>query len=120
MLPVPSGSTASHVFAEAGTYSITVTATDTNNAVGSQAVSMTVNPPTIVVSTAALSTTATAGQAYTPAAVTASGGTSPYTYAIGSGALPAGMSLAGDGTLSRLYSNNAKRAEEHDRVKHGV
>jgi len=83
-----------------GSFNFTVTATDTNNAVGSQAVSMTVNPPTIVVSTAALSTTATAGQAYTPAAVTASGGTSPYTYAIGSGALPAGMSLAGDGTLS--------------------
>lgn len=34
------------------------------------------------------------------ASVTASGGTAPYSYRVSAGALPAGLTLAGDGTLS--------------------
>ena len=82
-----------------GTFNFTVTATDTNNFTGLQAETLTVNAPTISVSTASLSPSATVGQPYT-GTVTASGGTAPYTYAVTSGALPAGMSLSSSGTLS--------------------
>ena len=40
------------------------------------------------------------GYAYGPQALTASGGTAPYTFAVSLGALPPGMSLSTDGTLS--------------------
>ena len=40
------------------------------------------------------------GYAYGPQALTASGGTAPYTFAVSLGALPPGMSLSADGTLS--------------------
>ncbi len=83
----------------AGSYSFTVTATDTVSNTGSQAETLTINAAaTITVSPTSL-TAGTAGTAYS-ITFTASGGTGPYTYAVTSGALPAGLSLASDGTLS--------------------
>src|SRR5712691_4282542 len=40
------------------------------------------------------------GVAYSPVALTASGGTAPYTWSVGGGSLPAGLLLGGDGTVS--------------------
>lgn len=55
--------------------------------------------PTIIVSPASLPTGAAVSSAYSTT-ITASGGTSPYTFTISAGALPAGMTLSPSGTLS--------------------
>ncbi len=85
-----------------GTFNLTVTATDSSGGAGpynaSQAYTLTVNAPTIAVSPTTLSA-ATTGSSYSQA-ISASGGTAAYTYAVTAGALPSGLSLASDGTLS--------------------
>jgi hypothetical protein len=40
------------------------------------------------------------GSAYLPTTITVSGGTGPYTFAVTTGSVPAGMALSSDGTLS--------------------
>ncbi len=60
--------------------------------------SYSVTCPTISVSPASLSS-GTVGSSYSQS-VTASGGTSSYTYAVTTGTLPAGLTLASNGTLS--------------------
>jgi hypothetical protein len=74
----------------AGTSNFTITATDANSATGSRAYSITVGTP-VSVGPASLPA-GTVGSAYSQS-VTASGGTGPYTYAVTSGPLPAGLSL---------------------------
>ncbi|MFN7562019.1 MAG: beta strand repeat-containing protein, partial [Prosthecobacter sp.] len=69
--------------------SITVQARDAFNCLGTRAYTIKICP---VISLAAISGTAVTGTAYSSAA-TASGGASPYVYAVTSGALPAGLSL---------------------------
>ncbi len=87
-----------------GSFSFTITTTDSTTGTGSpftasQAYSFTVNAPTIAVSPSSL-TAATVGTAYSQT-ISASGGTSPYSFAVTSGALPAGLSLNGStGALS--------------------
>ncbi|WP_182667737.1 putative Ig domain-containing protein [Marilutibacter penaei] len=99
-----SGDTLSGAPTAPGSYPITVTATDTGSTgVGAPftvAVSYTlvVAAPTITLDPATLAA-GTAGQAYA-ATVSAAGGTAPYTFAVSAGRLPAGVSLATDGTLS--------------------
>jgi outer membrane autotransporter protein len=82
----------------AGSFNFTVEATDTFGSTGSQAYTFTVGSPTIALAPATLAD-GTAGAAYSQS-VSATGGTAPYTYSLLSGALPAGMSFASDGTLS--------------------
>jgi sugar lactone lactonase YvrE len=85
-----------------GTFSFTVTATDSTPApgtvTGTVMYTLTVNPAVVVVPTITITpatlTAATAGTAYS-ATLTASGGVSPYTYMVTSGALPAGITLTG-------------------------
>jgi len=62
-------------------------------------VTITVSPPTIVYAPAN-PPSGTVGVAYSQSLASASGGASPYTYTIASGALPAGLTLATNGTLS--------------------
>ena len=97
-LTLSSAGTLSGTPTAAGTFSFTVRGTDANAYSGTRSYSLTVAAPTITVSPTTL-TSATVGTA-TSQSVTASGGTAPYTYAISSGALPAGLSLSSSGTLS--------------------
>jgi uncharacterized protein YhjY with autotransporter beta-barrel domain len=85
-----------------GNFNFTLTATDSSTGTGpftgSRAYSLTVNAPTMSVSPASL-TAGTINSAY-GATISASGGTSPYTFALTSGALPAGLTLTSAGVLS--------------------
>jgi len=85
----------------AGAYAFTVTATDSSTgavATASQSFSGTVGAASIILTPSNLSS-ATVAQPFT-ASFGAAGGTAPYSYALTAGALPAGLALAGDGTLS--------------------
>ncbi|CAD1797665.1 autotransporter domain-containing protein [Xanthomonas euroxanthea] len=85
----------------AGSFSFNVTATDSTSGTPSQATqsySLTIAAPPIVVAPSTLPA-ATRGTAYSQT-LSASGGAAPYTYTLASGTLPAGLTLASNGTLS--------------------
>ncbi|HEY0660566.1 MAG TPA: putative Ig domain-containing protein [Lysobacter sp.] len=81
-----------------GTFNFSVTATDNNSFTGTRAYSLTVNAPTISVAPTTLPGAAI-GSAYSQT-ISASGATAPFSYAITAGSLPAGLSLASNGSLS--------------------
>jgi len=87
-----------------GTFNVTVRVTDSSTGTGpfsatSGALTLTINPPTINYAPS-IPLPATVGTSYSRSLASASGGTSPYTYTIASGSLPAGLTLASNGTLS--------------------
>jgi len=85
----------------AGTFAFTITATDSTSGTTSQAsrnYSLSVGLPSISVSPATLDA-AVSGKSYSKV-LTGSGGTSPYSFALTTGTLPAGLTLASDGTLA--------------------
>ena len=79
-----------------GTFNVTVTATDSSPFPGpfsgSQAYTVTIAPPTITLPATALAG-GTLGAPYSAAITAASGGTTPYAYAVTAGALPGGLAL---------------------------
>nr|WP_320204022.1 putative Ig domain-containing protein [Agrobacterium rosae]MDX8306017.1 putative Ig domain-containing protein [Agrobacterium rosae] len=84
-----------------GSFTFSVTATDSTTGTPSQATrvyTLTIAAPPIVVAPSTLPV-ATRGTAYGQT-LSASGATAPYTYALASGTLPAGITLASTGTLS--------------------
>ncbi|HNG34796.1 MAG TPA: Ig domain-containing protein, partial [Blastocatellia bacterium] len=83
--------------AAGGPYSFVVTATDSGGKKGSRLYNTVTICGTISATPASL-TNATLGTGYTQA-LTGTGGTAPYTFALTSGALPTGMSLTQSGTL---------------------
>ena len=82
-----------------GTFPFSVTATDSLGCTGTLATTLTVSCPTITISPASLSN-GTAGVAYGPATLTQTGGVGVVTYAVTTGALPAGLTLTSAGLLS--------------------
>lgn len=87
-----------------GSFDFTVTATDSSTGTGpfSQTMDYTlaVNAASITVNPASLPA-ARAGISYNQM-ISASGGTSPYTFAVTAGSLPAGLTLAANGQLSGI------------------
>ncbi len=84
-----------------GTFNFTLTATDSTPspaAQASQSYAVTIAAATLVLAQPTLPP-AVSGSAYNQV-LTASGGVAPYRYSISSGTLPAGLTLASDGTLS--------------------
>ncbi|MFN3887311.1 MAG: beta strand repeat-containing protein [Aquabacterium sp.] len=85
-----------------GTFNFTITATDSSAAPGpysgSQAYSLTVTAPTITLSSTSLPG-GTRSVAYN-ASVSASGGTTPYSYAVTAGVLPGGLTLGTNGVIT--------------------
>ncbi len=86
-----------------GTFNFTVTATDSSTGsgpyTGSRAYALTIAASTIILPPTTLAH-ATVASAYSASLNPASGGTSPYSYAISSGSLPAGITLSTAGALS--------------------
>ncbi|MBC3411723.1 autotransporter domain-containing protein [Pseudomonas sp. SWRI51] len=92
-LSLTSGGTLSGTPTAAGSFNFTVTATDTNNVSGSRTYTLTIAAPTLSLSPATILAPAT-GTSYSQT-FSVSGGATPYTYAITSGTLPAGLTLSG-------------------------
>ena len=81
-----------------GPANFTVQVSDTVSATATKAFSLTVSCPAVTVLPASLPGGAV-GTPYSQA-ITASGGSTPYAFTVTAGALPTGLSLAGDGTLA--------------------
>lgn len=98
-LSLSSGGVLSGTPTTAGSYSFTISATDSNSNTGSQAYSgVTIGAATLAVSPPSLP----GAPLNVPfsASLTASGGIAPYTFSLSSGSLPAGLSLGSGGGLS--------------------
>ncbi|HEV2637129.1 MAG TPA: putative Ig domain-containing protein [Actinocrinis sp.] len=80
-----------------GTFTFTVKVTDADNQSATQATSLTVSPG--VSTTFSAPAVANVGAAYTDT-LTATGGTTPYTWSLNAGTLPAGITLTSAGVLA--------------------
>ena len=97
-LTLSSGGTLSGTPSAYGSFSFTVTATDSASVTGNQSYTLTIAPATVNISGTPSVATLNAPYSFTPSV---SGGTAPYTYALHSGSLPAGLSLnTSTGTIS--------------------
>ena len=74
-----------------GTFKYTVTITDSEGNIGTLNCSLTVNPPLMVTCQAV--NTGDVGVPFKSGPMTVTGGTAPYTFSIGSGSLPPGLTL---------------------------
>jgi hypothetical protein len=84
--------------AAAGTSNFTVRVTDSASVATTAALSLTINPPTLAITTSSLPA-GTVGTAYSQA-LAASGGTPPYSWSVTSGSLPGGLTPGSSGTIS--------------------
>jgi large repetitive protein len=80
-----------------GTFPLTLQVTDANGKTGTQTYSLVIAAATVTITPG--SVTLTDGTAASQT-LTASGGTSPYTFSVTSGSLPPGLSLSSSGVLS--------------------
>lgn len=82
-----------------GTYSFTVTVTDAATQTAQKTYQLTINAPGIALAPSTLPQ-GKVGTAYVSTTVSASGGSAPYSYAVTSGAMPAGLTLSPAGVVS--------------------
>ena len=82
----------------AGSYSFTVTGTDNTGVTASRAYTLSISPAAVAISPATLPPGSRS--VFYSQALTGSGGTSPYSFAVTGGSLPAGLSLNAAGTLA--------------------
>src|SRR5205814_700846 len=75
-----------------------VKVTDSASVGATKALTLTINPPALGITTSSLPA-GTVGSAYSQA-IAATGGTPPYAWSVATGTLPGGLSLAAGGTLS--------------------
>ncbi|WP_176140814.1 putative Ig domain-containing protein [Pseudoxanthomonas indica] len=85
---------------EAGTFSFTLVATDSNATIGAQAYLLVVDPPTTFLNPVSLSN-ATVGVPYGES-ITASGGIAPYSFHVSGGSFPPGLTLSSSGNLTGM------------------
>ena len=97
-MTLSSGGALSGTPTSSGTFNFTVTATDPNGQTGSRAYALVIDVPVLTITPATLPS-GIVGVAYSQT-VGASGGIAPYSFAVTAGALPTGLTLASDGTLS--------------------
>jgi len=83
----------------ANTYNFTVTATDSLTFTGSQSYTIVTSLPNITL-TPSLLPEGYVNLSYNATTISASGGTSPYTFAVTSGSLPNGLTLSSSGIIS--------------------
>ncbi len=83
---------------QTGAFNFTIRATDANGCMGARAYTLTIDCATITVNPAT-PPNGTVGSPYNQT-ITASGGVAPHTFAVTAGALPNGLMLSTDGTLS--------------------
>src|SRR4029079_2963375 len=81
-----------------GTSNFTVQVKDSSGTTANKALSITIAAPALTVSTSSLPN-GTVGAAYGQT-LSATGGTGGYSWSVTNGSLPAGLSLAADGTIS--------------------
>ncbi|HEX7339127.1 MAG TPA: putative Ig domain-containing protein [Rhodanobacteraceae bacterium] len=100
----------------AGSFPVTVTATDAHGQTGAQVYTLTIGAPTVVLSPATLPAPVL-NVAYNHR-VSATGGIAPYTYAISAGSLPAGLNfdtatgaISGAPTTAGAYSFTVKATD---------
>ncbi len=102
---VASSGVISGVPAVSGTFSFTVSVSDSSNPVQTQTAAVSITIASAPVATSPLAVTSgtlaagASGTAYT-ATLAATGGTSPYTWTLASGTLPAGLTLSTGGVIS--------------------
>jgi hypothetical protein len=101
MLNTSTGVTTGMPIATIAATSFTVTATDQNGATSSATFSLTVLAPTLTLSPSTLPAPQV-GVAYSQTLM-ASGGIAPYTWSVGSGSLPAGLTLSSTGVLDHFH-----------------
>lgn len=77
---------------QAGSFTVTVTATDANQLTGNRQYTFTIGVPTITLTPSELPA-GVQGSAYPSQTLGATGGTAPYTFAVTNGALPGGLLL---------------------------
>src|SRR5215467_6309308 len=94
--------------AQSGSFTVKVTdsSSPAQSTSGSISISITAATSTLSVMTTSLPS-GVAGSSYS-AVLSASGGTSPYSWALSSGALPSGLTLASNGTISGTLATSAQ------------
>ena len=97
-LTLSSGGGISGTPTAAGSSTFILKVTDSTGATSSQTYAVSVAAPAVVITTTSLPN-GTTGTAYS-SSVSATGGTSPYTWSVSAGALPAGLALSSGGGIS--------------------
>jgi Putative Ig domain len=88
----------------AGTSNFTVRVADSGSQIATKAFSITISPAPLLITTTSPLPAGTVGTAYSQN-LEATGGTSPYTWSVASGPLPAGLTLSQGGTFSGTPAN---------------